>query len=493
MWYSCPWEGRTRADPRPQELLSREAHVQMNDDSDSSAGTSLAPRVAVAAAFLVLLGLPIALRPRDTEVPGAEQSGADAEPLVVISPHSQSIRREFERAFSEWLAGTRGKSVRIEWTDVGGTMQAIAYVSDQFEKKPSGIGIDIFFGGGVDPFLHLKPKGLLHRCTIPAEVLDRIPQTYAGMEVYDADHYWFGACLAGFGLLYNMKVLDFLDLPEPRTWEDLGRPQYFTWVSSGDPRMSGSMHMVYEIILQAYGWQKGWETVMRIGANCRRFTRQGSEVQWEVCAGEAACGMAIDTYALPAVARAGPGRMGFRLPDGLTVVNPDGIGVLKGAPHPELAELFVQFVLSETGQKLWILRPRTPGGPRLYALHRLPVIPGLVRQYSDDAVVNLNPFEFEGGVEFDPEKKNARWQILNDLFGAWIIDTHSELARAWRRLRHLPDDHPDRRRLLRPPISEQEMLELAEHKWDNPYFRAETVSQWAAEARNLYRRLAGGE
>ena len=465
----------------------------MSGGKQNASRTSTATRIAVIAAFVVLLGVPVALRPEKPETPEGARVPEDAEPLVIISPHSQSIRREFERAFSEWLATNHGRSARIEWTDVGGTMQAIAYVADQFQQTPSGIGIDLFFGGGVDPFLHLKPKGFLHRCSIPAEVLDRIPQTYAGMEIYDADHYWFGACLAGFGLFYNKKVLDFLDLPEPQTWQDLGRPRYYTWISSGDPRLSGSMHMVYEIILQAYGWEEGWATVMRIGANCRRFTRQASEVQWEVSAGEAACGMAIDTYALPAVARVGSDRMGFRLPDGLTVVNPDGIGVLKGAPHVETAELFVEFVLSEAGQKLWILKPGTPGGPHVYALHRLPVIPGLVRKYSETSAVSLNPFEFEGGVDFDPEKKNVRWRILNDLFGARIIDTHSELSRAWRRLRHLPEDHPDRRRLLRPPISEREMLELAGQRWNDPYFRAETVSGWSAEARELYRTLAEGQ
>ncbi|MGD2175387.1 MAG: ABC transporter substrate-binding protein [Candidatus Brocadiaceae bacterium] len=446
----------------------------------------------VAVAFLLVLSLPFALRPEREEPTAAGGSHLPARELVIVSPHAESIRREFEWAFSDWAAETQGFRVKIQWLDVGGTLQAIRYVADQFEQTPGGIGIDIFFGGGVDPFMHLGGKGLLHRCSLPEEVLEPIPQTYAGMEVYARDRSWFGACLAGFGILYNKDVLQFLDTAEPATWEDLGAAGYFTWVSSADPRQSGSMHMVYEIILQAYGWEEGWETVMRIGANCRGFSRQASDVPREVATGEAACGMAIDTYALRAVAEVGEDRMGFRLPDHLTVVNPDGIGVLKGAPNVEVAELFVQFVLSEEGQKLWILRRGAPGGPKEFQLYRLPVLPGLARRCGEDAVVTFDPFEFEGGVAFDPEKKNVRWQILNDLIGARIIDTRQELAEAWRHLRKLPDGHHRKAELLKPPVPEQQLLELAESKWDDPYFRAETVARWSREARALYRRLKEG-
>jgi len=446
--------------------------------------------IALGLAFLVVLGLPFVLRPE--EPAEAADAGPDLEEkeLNIISVHAETIRREFARAFSEWTAQTRGFTVNVIWEDVGGTLAAQRYVDDQFAQKPQGIDVDIFFGGGVDPFLHFMEKGVLHRCNIPQDVLKRVPQQYAGMDVYDPEQRWFGACLAGFGILTNDKVLEFLDISPPREWKALGQPRYFTWVSSADPRQSGSMHMVYEIILQAYGWEEGWETVMRIGANCRAFSGQASDVPREVSAGEAACGMAIDTYALRAVAEAGRDRMSFHLPEGLTVVNPDAIGVLKGAPHPELAELFVQFVLSERGQKLWILRAGAPGGPKEFELYRLPVIPGLIAKYRQDAVVTFDPFDFEGGVQFDSPKMSKRWRILNDLFGARIVDTHDGLARAWKRLRNLPDHERGKQRLLEPPVSEEALLEMANTKWGDPYFRAETIAEWSDDARVLYERLA---
>ena len=150
--------------------------------------------------------------------------------------------------------------------------------------------------------------------------MEAIPQTHAGMEIYDAGHLWFGACMAGFGILYNKEILDYIEMPPPETWADMGRPGYLTWVGSGDPRYSGSIHMVYEIILQAYGWEKGWEVVLRMAGNVRGFSRAASQVPKDCALGEIACGMAIDVYARRQIIAAGNDRMGFHMPAGRTAV-----------------------------------------------------------------------------------------------------------------------------------------------------------------------------
>lgn len=457
-----------------------------------------ARRILACALLLALGGLlaaPFLARPRmtaarlGTTAPPSERPRTAAAKLVIISPHSDTVQTEFRRGFSTWMEETRGYAVDIEWLDVGGTVQAIKYVEGQFQGAPDGIGVDVFFGGGSDPFMQFQRLGLLRACHLPQEVLAPIPRVHAGVEIYDKEQRWFGGCMSSFGLLYNKRVLALLKLPEPRTWADLGRPGYFTWVASSDPRLSGSMHMLYEIILQAYGWEEGWANLVRIGANCRSFGRSAGDVPNEVAVGEAACGMAIDYYGLRAVAEAGEENLAFCLPENLTVVNPDGIGVLKGAPQGELAELFVQFVLSERGQKLWMLKVGAPGGPTEFALYRLPVIAGLVEKYRHDSLVSIDAFELKGGVQFDLAKKDARWGALNDLLGACIIDVHQDLAAAWKRLKDLPPDSAPVRRLLRPPVGEQESLEIAERMREDPAFRADTVARWSAEARDKYRRL----
>jgi len=448
---------------------------------------------ALGAALALVLAVPFALsllRPRQSEA--ARRADLPTRKLIIISPHWEGIRYEFEQGFSEWTARQFNHRTQIEWLDVGGTSDALRYVRSEFSRSPRGINIDLFFGGGVDPYLGLLKDDLLEPCQVPVEVLEAIPQRYAGIEMYAADGRWFGACLSGFGILVNKRVLELVGLPRPESWADLARPEYLTWVGSGDPRSSGSVHMVYEIIAQAYGWEEGWANIVRMGANIRNFSRSASQTTKDCALGEVACAMAIDLYAWNQVVEVGPDRMEFILPEGATVVNPDGIAILKGAPHKELAEEFITFVLSEAGQKLWTLKVGAPGGPRKFALYRMPMIPGFAARFGDDVAVAFDPFTWKGGFTYDSQKGSTRWTILNDLIGAYVIDAHDDLVAAWRTVRHLPPSDPRVAELVRPPLSEQQVLALARDEWSDAAFRARTRAEWASEASRRYRRIAGG-
>jgi ABC-type Fe3+ transport system substrate-binding protein len=447
------------------------------------------------AALAAVLALPFLVR-RSEEPTGsaaADRAEAPARRLVIISPHWTGIREEFGRAFSAYTLTRFGYRTEIDWRDHGGTSDCIRYVQSEFSRTPEGIGYDIFFGGGVDPYIQLTKADLLSPVNVPGEVLDAIPRTYSGIELYDGRGRWFGACLSGFGILYNCEVMRIMGLRRPQTWEDLARSENLGWVGSGDPRFSGSVHMVYEIIAQAYGWERGWSNIIRMGANVRSFSRAASQVPKDTALGEVAFGMAIDTYGWKEVERVGRDRMGFLMPQGLTVINPDGIAVLKGAPNRDVAEQFITFVLSEAGQKLWALKVGAPGGPRRYELYRMPVIPGLVERLGDEAVISFDPFRWKAGFDYDADKGALRWGVLNDLIGAMVIDTHQELVEAWRAVRDLPDGDPRVAELVKPPMTEEQMLALARGKYSDPEVRARMKTEWATEAKRRYGRIARGE
>ena len=146
------------------------------------------------------------------------------------------------------------------------------------------------------------------------------------------------------------------DCPEVHTWADLADPRLANWISSPDPRASGSALMIYEIILQAYGWDKGWATLMAMSGNTRGFLSSAAAEAVEVGLGDAAYGIAIDQYGNAQVAYYGKDNVSFVVPEGQTVINPDSIAILKNPPHPEMAQRFLEFVLSRAGQSLWMLQ-----------------------------------------------------------------------------------------------------------------------------------------
>lgn len=443
------------------------------------------------AVLLTVLALPFIYHTSPS--PAGVRASSPALPvktLTIVSPHWEGVRSEFTSAFSSWTELHFGHQTRIDWLDVGGTSDGVKYVRSEFKRTPDGINVDMFFGGGIDPYLQFKKENLLQRVEIPREIISRIPPDFQGVQMYDPEMQWFGACLGGFGIIYNIKVLEMLHLPIPQTWKDLARPEYFTWIGSGDPRSSGSVHMVYEIILQAYGWDEGWRIITAMSGNIRNFTRSGSDTPRDTAIGEVACGLAIDVYAWRQQAEAGSDIIGFVFPSRLTVINPDAMAVFKGAPELELARQFITFTLSESGQKLWILKAGTDGGPSEFELTRMPVIPDFASKFQTSAAITADAFRSPAGLQYDAEKGSARWTILNDLIGASIIDPHPSLVAAWRKIKDSSASSSEYIRFTSPPLSEVECMRLASSDWNDQARRAAIKSEWTSEAVRKYKALS---
>ena len=410
--------------------------------------------------------------------------GADR--LVLLSPHWEGIKYEFERAFKEQYLRETGRTVDLEWIDAGGTSEAMRFLRSEFKNKPEGIGIDIFFGGGLEPYLALKHENRLESYVLPRELLEKIPARLGGVPLYDPDYAWYGTTLAGFGIVYNKVVLQLIKKPVITTWEGLASPAAFGWVGSSDPRKSGSVHMVYEIILQAYGWEKGWRIITGIGANVRNFTDAAPQVPKDVSIGEVAYGLAIDFFAWAQVNEAGADKIGFVMPENLTVINPDCIGILKGAPDRAVAEAFIRFVMSTAGQKLWLWAKGSPGGPQRFQLNRFSVLPSLYDVSPESTAVEINPFSWHSDFVFDDKLASARWAIVDDLIGAMVINPKDLLNHAWNAALKDGLMEGERQRLAAMPVSATEALEMAQTKWKDPAFRNQKLIEWAEFARVKY-------
>jgi ABC-type Fe3+ transport system substrate-binding protein len=168
-------------------------------------------------------------------------AGARAETaeVVVISPHWDGIKDETSRAFSAWHEKTYGTPAVIRWRDAGGGSQIMKFLRGEYANH-GGPGVDVLYGGGVDPFRELKTAGLLERCDLPPALLAAIPPQLNGMEIRDPYQKWFGASLAGFGIITNERARAIVGLPPAREWSDLADPRLCGWISSCDPRNSSS-------------------------------------------------------------------------------------------------------------------------------------------------------------------------------------------------------------------------------------------------------------
>jgi iron(III) transport system permease protein len=399
---------------------------------------------------------------------------AETDEIIVVTPHWEGIKSEFTRGFSEQWRARTGHDITVRWLDVGGTSDIVKYIKGQFKSTPNGIGIDVMFGGGLDSFLELEANRLLEPAAVSDAVLNAIPQQISGIPIYSPEHLWFANALSAFGILYNDVAVQRLKLPVPARWSDLARPEFFDLVGAGDPRKSGSMHAMYEILLQGYGWQEGWRLIQRFARNVRNFSSVASQVGKEVTTGEIIYGIAIDTYAGDAIRQVGGDRLKFIIPSDFAAINGDGIALLKGAPHRQAASAFIEFTLSEAGQRLWYSRKGTPGGPQKSELGKLPVLPTLYGAVEPATVYSGNPFSLPNLLKYDAATAGQRWNLINDLFGTFVVDVHDRLVRT---------DSENVGRGI--PISEDESQELsAGGIWGSDTVRrTQMLKLWGEQAR----------
>jgi|GEM_PF-171730 len=421
-----------------------------------------------------------------------QSAQAEQRELIAASPHWEGIRREFERDFSEYWQAKTGDTVVFRWYDLGGSSDIVRYLKTNFRKSPQGIGIDVMFGGGLDNFLELAHDASLEPLELAPEVIDRLPQSLAGVPLISPHRDWYAAALNTFGILYNKAAIARLALPTPRRWGDLAQPEYFDLVGAGDPRKSGSMHAMYEIILQGAGWEEGWRLIQAIAANVRNFSASGAQVGKDIATGEVIYGFAIDTYASDIIRRVGSERIGFVVPEDFPTFNGDGIAVLKGAPNRDLAQAFVEFVLSERGQTLFYASKGYPGGPLEYDLGKLPLIASLYGSVPTRSVLSKSPFTWEGMLRYDAALAGARWNLFNDIFGVFILDLHERMIQHVTSMRSHSGTHTTP---SFPPIPLSEAASRATYadgRWGRDSAeRISALDAWGAQARKALPLPAG--
>jgi len=384
------------------------------------------------------------------------------------------LQGEYYNAFQrEWTASGKPWTGEIATSYANGSLKADAPAEARaaraaFLASGAGIGIDLFFGGGAFDFISQAKAGTLVDSGILAAHPDwfaggadaSIPPSVSGEPYYDPSGRWIGTCLSAFGICYNTDSLQRLGVTElPANWIDLADPRFFRQVALADPTKSGSIAKAFEMVIQqqmqqvvgpdpsaatdpmlSEGWSRGLQLLLKASANSRYFADAAPKVPLDVSLGDAAIGMCIDFYGRfqSESVKIGdrPSRLKFFTPLGGSSIGVDPIGLLRGAPHPEIAREFIAFVLSVEGQKLWNFKVGTPGGPTHYALRRLPIrrelySPGFTAFRSDP---DTFPYEEAKSFTYHEAWTGPLFSALRFIMRVSCIDSHDEQAAAWRAL-----------------------------------------------------------
>jgi ABC-type Fe3+ transport system substrate-binding protein len=334
--------------------------------------------------------------------------------LRVITRHGANIMLVSEELFLQSDYAIENNIVEIEYLPIGDALW--------IETITRSDDVDVAWGGGPDLFDILLDANLL--APLEGENIDTllagIPEDIGGSEtrrVVNDDVYWAGAAISSFGFTINTALIDFYDLPEPTTWEDLASTTYAGYlptklVGTADATKSTSNTRMFQIILQIYGWRDGWNLLIRMGANAKIFDQSGN-VRDAVINKEIAVGTTIDFYGYTAQWK-NPEFTRYIFPADGTIVNSDPIALLTTSKYPEEALGFIEWVISPEGQRVWL------DGD----INRMPVNEGVFdtpegKQRADLAEVFQKTQEALT-IEFDSEEGASYYSAIRSYYHAVI-------------------------------------------------------------------------
>ena len=364
-----------------------------------------------------LLVMAVALALLGGAVGGAGAQAPIESELTLITPVSKFIHDAALKAFADYAKEKWNVTVRTNAIPAG-TPVAYGRIVE-WKGKPDA---DIFWGGESALFEKLAEQKLLQKLELGKEAWDGIPASIGKpkpIPLKDKQGYWVGTALEPYGLVYHPVKIKRLGLPEPKDWEDLLNPKLKGEVAQCAPTRSSSSNATYEVILSMHGEDKGWEWLRRLAANTGHFTARSRDVPTVVAKGEYAAGFAVPSYMAFEEKLAGFD-LRFVAPKN-AFVTPEPMAILVGTRNPRAARAFIEFLLTERGQRVFMERGLFPITPR-YKVQGAPgstaelavQFTGGVRTYFEGEVANVYD---EGAAARRSEALKARFR--SDIEAVW--------------------------------------------------------------------------
>ena len=266
----------------------------------------------------------------------ATACGGGADTLVLYSPHGRELLAVVEEAYEAKHPG-----LDVRWLDMGSQE-----VYDRVRSERANPQADVWFGGPSTIFARGAEEGLLE--AYRPQWADAVPA-----ELADPEDRYFAVYRTAPVILYNAAAVT--GEAVPRDWEDLLAPRFADRIVVRDPLASGTMRTFFGMVLarsvertgtptEGFRWlarldEATREYVLNPALMIEKLQRQeGLVTVWEL------------TDALWQVERGTP--LSYVFPTSGTPIIADAVGLVAGAPHPEAAQRFIEWIGGTEAQVL---------------------------------------------------------------------------------------------------------------------------------------------
>lgn len=270
----------------------------------------------------------------------------------------------------------KNPGVTVEWVR-DGTPKILAKLQAEIEAgQPQP---DLLLIADVVTMEGLKAQGRL--MAYPEVKADGIDPA-----LIDKDKTYFSTKLITTGIVYNTKA-PFV----PASWSDLTKPEAKGLVAMPSPLTSGAA-MIHTVTLTG-NLPQGWDFYKALAENGAQASGGNGDVLKAVSGGDKLFGMIVDYMPIREKAKGAPVEFVFPT-EGVSAVT-EPVAILSTAKNPDAAKAFIDFLLSEDGQKVAVSQGYIPA--RAAA--------GLPAGYPDRASIKVLDYDAAAALANDAANK----------------------------------------------------------------------------------------
>jgi iron(III) transport system substrate-binding protein len=257
-------------------------------------------------------------------------------PLTVYSPHGRDLLKLVEETFE-----AANPQINVRCLDMGSQE-----VYERVRSETANPQCDVWFGGPATILARGARDGLLQ--PFRPGWADAVPASSRHPE-----NLYFGLYRTPPILVYNMDAVAEEDAPHD--WDDLLDERWRDQVLIRDPVASGTMRTIFGMILarsvaDTGDTASGYEWLKRLDAQTKEYVHSPALLHQKMVRREGLVTMWELTDILFQRLRGAP--LGYSFPTSGSPVIDDSIGLVKGAPQPEAARAFIEWVGSREAQLL---------------------------------------------------------------------------------------------------------------------------------------------
>ena len=257
-------------------------------------------------------------------------------PVLVYSPHGRDQLALLEHAFER-----ERPDLDVRWLDMGSQE-----ILDRLRFEQVNPQADVWFGG---------PSSIFDRGIADTLLAPYRPAWagHVGPGGIGPNELYYPAYRTPAIIAYNNVAVP--DSEAPADWDQILEPKWRGRVLIRDPMASGTMRAIWGSILvrsirETGDTAQGMAWLRRLDAQTVAYALNPAILNEKLLRQEGL----VTLWDLPdiLISRSKGMPFGYKFPASGTVVIEDGIGLVRGAPHPEAARAFIDFVGSIAAQAL---------------------------------------------------------------------------------------------------------------------------------------------